>query len=166
MHPTLRQANLTTHVLSSVGWFGAVLVFLVLSVSGLTASDDGSVRGAYVAMDLTARWVIVPLATVAFATGLMQSLTTPWGLFRHYWIVAKLFITLIATALLWLHLQPIGHLADVVRDAALAHGEARGLRIQMVATSAAAAVGLALATVLSVVKPRGLTRYGWSRQRT
>jgi hypothetical protein len=41
-------------------------------------------RAAYLAMDLTSRFVIVPLARASLLTGLAQALGTPWGLFRHY----------------------------------------------------------------------------------
>jgi hypothetical protein len=42
------------------------------------------VRAAYLAMELIARFVIIPLAFASLLTGLIQSLGTPWGLFRHY----------------------------------------------------------------------------------
>ena len=35
--PRLRKFALTAHVVSSVGWLGAVVVFLALSVVGLTS---------------------------------------------------------------------------------------------------------------------------------
>jgi hypothetical protein len=41
-------------------------------------------------MELTTWIVIVPLSLAALLTGVVQSLGTPWGLFRHRWIVAKL----------------------------------------------------------------------------
>ena len=43
--PALRRFTFTTHVTSSVGWIGAVLVFLALAVMGLTSHDDQTVRG-------------------------------------------------------------------------------------------------------------------------
>ena len=35
-------------------------------------------------------------------SGLVQSLGTEWGLFRYYWIVAKLSLTVVATMVLML----------------------------------------------------------------
>ncbi len=84
MTPALRKLNLTAHVTSSVGWLGAVASFLVLSIAGLTSENADSVRGAYVAMNLIGQFMIVPLSLAALATGLIQSLGTHWGLFRHY----------------------------------------------------------------------------------
>jgi hypothetical protein len=57
---------------------------------------------------LTTWIVIVPLSLAALLTGVVQSLGTPWGLFRHRWIVAKLALTVVATVLLLVHTQPIG----------------------------------------------------------
>lgn len=87
------------------------------------------------------------------------------GLVRHYWVIAKLLITVVATLLLLVHMQPVGHLADAAARAALAGGELEGMRIQLIADAAAALLVLLTAAALSVFKPRGLTRYGRRRQR-
>ena len=97
--PGLRKLALTAHVTSSVGWMGAVACFLALAIAGLTGQQDQAVRGAYLAMKVTTWAVIVPLCLASLLTGLTESLTTPWGLFRHYWVVAKLVLTLLATVL-------------------------------------------------------------------
>jgi hypothetical protein len=165
MPPALRKFGLTAHVSSSVGWFGAVAAFLALALSGLTTQDTEMVRAAYLAMNVIGWTVIVPLSLASLLTGVVQSLGTPWGLFRHYWVVIKLLITVFATLLLLVHMQPVGHLARVVATATLVRGELAGLRIQLVADAGAALVALLVAAVLSVYKPRGLTQYGRRRQR-
>ena len=165
MAPALRKFGLTAHVTSSVGWFGAVAGFLALAVSGLTSQDAQVVRAVYLAMNLIGWSVIVPLSLASLLTGLVQSLGTPWGLFRHYWVVIKLLITVFATKLLLVHMQPVGHLARAVATTTLASGELAGLRIQLVADAAAALVALLIAATLSVYKPRGLTQYGRRTQR-
>src|SRR5205823_11372548 len=96
MAPGLRKLALTAHVVSSVGWLGAVAGFLALAVAGLTSRDAQLVRGAYLAMGLTASFVIVPLSLASLLTGLIQALGTTWGLFGRYWILAKLLITILA----------------------------------------------------------------------
>ncbi len=160
MSPGIRKFALTAHVTSSVGWLGAVAGFLALAIAGLTSADAQLVRAVYQAMELTGWFVIVPLSVASLLTGLVQSLGTAWGLFRHYWVVAKLAITLVATLVLLIHMRPIGHIADVVAMATLARGELGGLRIQLVADAGAALVVLLIATTLSVYKPRGLTPHG------
>ncbi|MDQ6901046.1 MAG: hypothetical protein M3072_16375, partial [Candidatus Dormibacteraeota bacterium] len=86
MTPSLRKFALTAHVTCSVGWLGAVAGFLALAVAGLTSRDAQMVRGTYLAMDVTGWFVIVPLSFASLLTGLISSLGTPWGLFRHYWV--------------------------------------------------------------------------------
>src|SRR5712691_3948233 len=100
MTPSLRKFTLTAHITSSVGLLGSIAAFLALAVAGLTSQDAQVVRAVYLAMDLTARFVIVPLAFSSLLTGLIQSLGTPWGLFRHYWVLAKLLLTAFATIIL------------------------------------------------------------------
>jgi len=160
MTPRVRKFALTVHVTSSVGWLGAVAGFLALSVAGLTSQDAQKVRAAYLAMELTGWFVIVPLAFATPLTGLVQSLGTAWGLFRHYWVLVKFLITIPATVLLLVHMKPIGHLASVVAATTLAGGELAGLQIQLVADAGAALLALLVATTLAVYKPRGMTSYG------
>jgi hypothetical protein len=164
MTPRLRKFALTAHVTSSVGWLGAVAGFLALAIAGLTSHDAQLVRAAYLGMELTAWFVIVPLSLASPLTGLVMSLGTTWGLFRHYWVLVKFLITIFATIVLLLHMQPIGHLARVVAETTLSKGELGGLRIQLLANAGAAVVALLVATILSVYKPRGMTPYGWRKQ--
>ena len=162
--PSLRKLALTAHVTASVGWLGAVAGFLALAVAGLASGEDQTVRAAYIAMGLTAWYVIVPLSLAAPLTGLVLSLGTRWGLFRHYWVVAKLVLTVPATLVLLLHLGPIVHMAHVAAAATLAGSDLGRTRVQLVASSAAALLVLIAATALSVFKPRGLTPYGQRNQ--
>lgn len=162
--PRARTLLLTAHVTASVGWLGAVAAFLALAIAGLVSADDATVRASYVAMELTTWAVIVPLCGAAMLTGLIQSLGTPWGLFRHWWVVVKLGLTLAATALLLLHTRPIGQAARAAATGPLAPGDLHGVRVQLVVDAAAALALLLVITALGIYKPRGLTPYGWRRR--
>lgn len=157
MSPGLRKLALTVHVTVSVGWFGAVAGFLALAVAGLISEDGQTVRGSYVAMDLVTRFVIVPFCLASLVTGVVQSLGTPWGLFRHYWVVIKLLLTVLSTVILLVHTQPIRYLAEVAAETTLLSADHHDLRIQLIADAGAALVVLLVATVLAVYKPRGTT---------
>jgi hypothetical protein len=163
MPPLLRKFVLTAHITFAVGWLGAVAGFLALAIVGLKTQDTQFMNSAYLGMDLIARFVILPLSFAPLVTGPILSLGTPWGLFRHYWILAKLFITILSTFILLIHMQPISHLSHLAMDGTLA-GADSSLRIQMVAASGAAVVALLVATALAVFKPRGMTAYGWRKQ--
>ena len=163
MTPLLRKFVLTAHVTFAVGWLGAVAGFLALALAGLNSQDIQIMKAAYLGMDLTARYIILPLSFAPLVTGPVLSLGTPWGLFRHYWILAKLLITVLSTAILLVHMQPISHLALMAMDGTLSSAGS-DQRVQMVVASGAGLLALLLATGLAVYKPRGMTAYGWRKQ--
>ena len=76
MTPPLRKFALTAHVVSSVGWLGAVAVFLGLSIAGMTSQNLETVRAAYLAMESVGLFVLVPFSLASLLTGLAQSLGT------------------------------------------------------------------------------------------
>src|SRR6266496_5215969 len=112
MTPKIRKLTLTAHIVSAVGWMGATAAFLALALAGLTSNDDRLTSSAYVAMKLIGWRVIVPLSLASLLTGLVQSLGTAWGLFRHYWVLFKLLINVSASIVLLLYMQTLGYLAD------------------------------------------------------
>jgi hypothetical protein len=154
-----RKFLLTLHVVPSVGWMGAVAVFLALALAGLLSSDSQIIRASYVAMDITYRTVVVPLGLAAMATGLVSSLGTDWGLFRYYWIVVKLLVTVPTIVLMLAHLRPVNHLASLVSTILLPNTELARPALQLLLYGCAAQFVLLVATVLSTYKPRGRTRY-------
>ena len=160
MPPAVRKAALTVHILSSVGWLGAIAAFLVLAIAGLTSTDPQLVRAAYTGMNLIGWMIIFPLSLASLISGIVQSLGTVWGLFRHHWVLIKLIITALATALLLVHLQPVTAMAEMAVAAELGPSDMNGMRIQLVADAGAAILALLVTSVLSVYKPRGLTRHG------
>ena len=164
MAPGLRKLALTAHVASSVGLLGAVAAFLALSVAGLTTQDAQTVRAAYLAMGLTAWFVIVPLSFAALLTGLVMSLGTTWGLFRHYWVLVKFLLTVVTIIVLLLQMDGISYIAGVAAEMTLGPADLVGLRQSIRTHAAGGLVVLLLTTILSVFKPRGMTRYGWRKQ--
>lgn len=157
----LRKLALTAHVTASVGWFGALAVFLALALAGLAAPDEQAPRAAALAMDLTARRVILPLCLATIATGIIQAFAvTKWGLFRHYWVLFKFLLTAVATAVLLLKLGPIRGLADAAAQAAFAPADYRGLLISLIIHAAGGLAILLAAVVLAIYKPGGMTSHG------
>jgi hypothetical protein len=161
MPPSVRKFALTLHVVSSVGWLGAIVAFLALAITGLTGQNAPIVRAVYLAAEPITWFVIVPFALASLLTGIVQSLGTTWGLFRHYWVLFKLLLTVVATVVLLLYTQTVGFFADV---AAQSSGDLRQLQAPTFVLHSGAALALLLAaTVLAVYKPRGRTRYGWRK---
>ena len=158
--PGIRKLGLTAHISFSVGWFGAVVGFLILAISGLISQRPQMVTANYLTMELIGWFVIVPFCLGALLTGILQSLGTDWGLLKHYWIVVKLILTLVATFVLFLHMQPISYLADIASKKELSYLEFRSVRIQLIADACAALFVLLVATTISVYKPWGKIAYG------
>jgi hypothetical protein len=164
LNPGLRKFVRTAHVTFTVGWLGAVAAFLALAIVGLTSQDTQMVRAVYLPMDLITRFVIVPVSILPLLlTGPLLSLGTPWGLFRHYWIIVKLVISILSTFILLVHLQPINYMARVAAEGTIASAD-RGMQIQLVVAASGGLLALLVATVLAVYKPRGMTPYGWRKQ--
>lgn len=162
MPPAVRRIVLAAHVVVSVGWLGAVAVFLALAVIGLASDDAPTVRGVYLVMSPAAAFVLVPLAFASLVSGLVQSLGTSWGLFRHYWVVFKFLITAVAAAVLWFYMGTFRFMAGVAGDPS---SDLAWVRNPSPALHAMLALlALLVATVLAVYKPRGMTRYGWRKQ--
>jgi hypothetical protein len=158
--PRLRRLVLTVHVVSSVGWIGAVAAYLALVATALTSEDDQKVRAAFLAMELL-YLALIPLAVAALLTGVLQSLGTKWGLLRHYWVAFKLGLTVLATTVLLLHMSAVNSLADKAADTSHNLPDAGGELLH-------AGVGLLVllaTTVLGIYKPPGLTRRGRRKQR-
>lgn len=163
MGPRLRKLALTVHITASVGWLGAVAAYLAFDVTVATSSDAQALRASYIAMGLVTAWALVPLAFTALATGLLMALGTKWGLFRHYWVVISLVLTLFATIVLTIEARTIASLAAAASDPATTDDGLRHLGDTLV-HSVGGLVVLLIVQVLNVYKPRGLTPYGWRKQ--
>ena len=158
MKPRLRKFALIIHIISSVGWLGAVAGFLALAVAGLTSRDVQTVRSMYISMELSGWYVIVPLSLASLGTGLIQSLGTQWGLFRHYWVLYKFLITVVSTLILFGFTKTLNLIGDLGRDATLSIDDLRNP--SPVVHAGLALLALIVTTILSVYKPWGKTRYG------
>jgi hypothetical protein len=155
--PRLRKVVLTTHVVSAVGWIGAVTAYLVLALAALTSDSVETVRAAFIAMELL-YFALVPLAAVALLTGLAQALGTNWGLLHHYWVLAKFVLTVIAFTVMVLNLETVSAHADHVVHSPAA--DLPGAAAHDLQHAVGGLVILLLAAILGLYKPRGLTRYG------
>jgi small-conductance mechanosensitive channel len=155
MTPRLSKLVLTAHITFSVGWLGAVAVFIVLAITGLTTMDNQLSRSALLAMDLSAWFVIVPFCLTSLFTGLVQAFGTKWGLFKHYWIVVKLFLTIAMTILLLLHMQPISYLAGVATETSFSNSQYAEQLLDIITKAGAAILVLIAITTISIYKPWG-----------
>lgn len=161
MSPGLRKLVLTTHVTISVGWLGAVVAYLALAITAVASGSPELERAAFMSMEVIGWYVIVSLAIGALLTGAVQSLTTPWGLFRHHWVLTKLILTSLATIILVKHMPTVSRVVDQVRSST----DPGMVRVHLLVHAAAGLAVLVAITALSIFKPWGRTAYGRRKQR-
>lgn len=78
----------------------------------------------------------------------------------HAWVLVKFLLTLVGTAILLGHMRRVSQMSAIAAETLLASGDHGMLRTQLVVHAAGGLVVLLTATVLSVFKPWGRTRYG------
>lgn len=106
--------------------------------------------------------MLVPLAFASLLTGIVISLGTVWGVFRHYWVVFKLLIAVFATIVLLIYMGTFRLMAGVAADRSVDLAMVRNASPMLHAVLAL--LLLLVATELAVYKPRGMTPYGWRKQ--
>lgn len=164
MTPSLRKFALTAHITFSVGWIGAIAAYLALVVAAMIRQDEQTLRFVWSAMELIGWSAIVPLSVAALMTGVVQSLGTSWGLFRHYWVVISLVLATLAAVILWQHMPTVSYFAAASE---MDNSDISRLQSELGGELLHAGVGLLVllvVEVLNVYKPRGVTPYGWRKQ--
>ena len=146
---------LTSHITSSVGWLGAVAIFLVFAITALISQNIQLVRSCCMVMSLCTWFVIIPFCLLSLLTGIIQAAFTKWGVFKHYWIIVKLVLTVASTFLLFLHLQPINYLSGMAQEQSFTNSLYAQQIIDLIIKSGAALFVLLIITTVSVYKPWG-----------
>ncbi|WGW13607.1 hypothetical protein LWF01_07575 [Saxibacter everestensis] len=173
--PVWRKALLTAHICTSLGWWGADVVLLILAVIGLTSDSPSHVLTSYAALSLFGPAALITLSLGALLTGVLLGLGTKWGLLRFIWVVVKLLATIVLCALVIFLLTPnlrdAGMLtlpdgaAPVVDQAVLSADDVRAglgeLPRELIMPPIVSLTVLTVLTVISVYKPWG--RIGRSR---
>lgn len=165
LKPAARRLVLTIHIVSSIGWIGVYLVMLTLVITGLTASDPGVVRAAYVVMQVIDANLTVPITLTMLVSGVVLSVGTKWGLTRYYWVLVKIVISAVLTALVlaWQEGRLAAAAAAVSAvDSGLPANPSNGAIMPPIVVITAALV----ATVLSVYKPWGRTPWAARKRLT
>src|SRR3954463_7552850 len=101
--PRWRKLLLTTHIGSSVGLLGTDATVVLLAVAGARGYDPAVV---YPAAQLIGSLLLVPAALLSLLTRGLLGGVTPWGLFRHWWVVVKLTLTTAGAVLALVVLTP------------------------------------------------------------
>jgi hypothetical protein len=150
--PRWRKTVLTLHVITAVGWLGTDLVLVTLGISGVAGADPAVV---YPAMGLIGTTLFIPLSLAVWLIGVFNAWTTPWGVFRHWWVMTKLAIVTVMLGLVVFALRP--NLVAALNDGgALPQQQRLNLLVAPIVSSTL----LIIATVLSTFKPWGRRQPG------
>ncbi|MEV0121736.1 DUF2269 domain-containing protein [Streptomyces sp. NPDC050703] len=151
-----RRATLVVHVVGAAGWLGLSLGLVALALTALSTESSAATEAAVRSMQVFTDWLVLPLALLTLLSGLLLSLGTPWGLARHRWVYTKFWLTLITTAASAVALRPgINETVGIV-----AAGEPITDAADLIAGPIVSLGAYVFMTVLSVLKPWGLTRRG------
>jgi hypothetical protein len=130
------------HVVTSVGWLSQAAALLALLLYGMNTGDVSAFRMARVLDHHVLAW----MGAASAFSGMMLSATTPWGFFRHWWVLSKFVITIVQLYV------GIFILSDNLEAAANGH-----ITVWMPVGTGLMISGFAFQTWLSVAKPWGRT---------
>lgn len=146
------------HLTSVIAWVGSAIV--MNSIRHLVPVSDGA--GMYYMADFLEAVdmkILVPGAIVCLITGLLYSLLTPWGFFKHRWVSVKWVLTILMIALGTFFMGPLVK-ENVVIGQDLMTGNAQGIADTYWQNVAASAKWgalqiflLAFTIIISVLKP-------------
>ena len=155
LKPPWRKLLLSMHLIVSVGLLGSDAAVLMLCIAGARGADPNTV---YPAAHLIGSTLLVPLALLALASGMLLGLLTPWGIVRYWWVTISLALTAGGTVLGTFVLVPT---LGAAADAAVATPGTHALsvdRLGLVKDASAASIVLIVTVLLSVYKPFGRLR--------
>lgn len=159
LSPAPRKLWLTLHVGFSAGWLGMSAAMTVLSLLGMLTTDVDLQRAVYFIMHLFDLALIIPLVLLSILTGLMVSLGTPWGLFQYWWVVIKLLIAVSIVG--FAAAQENFWVRELAEQTAQNRATDGGpVALNLVICMIVFFIALWIATILSIYKPWGRTRWG------
>jgi uncharacterized membrane protein len=107
------------HALFACMWVGAGIILTVKQFF-ITPTSDGELYGVLATMDFIDMYIIIPGAMGVLLTGLLYSIWTHWGWFKHNWITAKWIICIYGVAFGTYPLGPwMSSLAQISKDQGL-----------------------------------------------
>ncbi|MFI9839787.1 hypothetical protein ACIHFD_22330 [Nonomuraea sp. NPDC051941] len=150
MRPSIRKTVMVIHVIASVALVGEVWGLVVLNTAAALTKDAGLAHAAYRLMPALVFAGGIPLSLIALISGITLGLTSHWGLFRYYWVAAKLVLLVAVICVGMFLFDPEGMAAATEGGAAVPATRQWG---QVAALGTQIAM-LMTATTLSVFKPR------------
>ncbi|MFD0590951.1 hypothetical protein ACFQZE_23430 [Paenibacillus sp. GCM10027627] len=87
------------HVIAASAWIGGTLGMLILALHLQFGTHNEQLTYTIFSMEIIDESLLKYPALVTLLTGVLLSVWTQWGLFKHYWVAIKLVLT-VATILI------------------------------------------------------------------
>ena len=162
--PGTRKALLTLHVALSGIFLGVAVVMVTLAVLAAGAEDVAVAHSHYALLESFDLTILPWFSLSSIMSGLAVSLTGKWGLVKHYWVLVKFILAVLAVASGLAFVQ--GWVVTAAEGSAqLVATAGRSVELGtdpswLVGGFGFGGVLVLAATVLSVYKPWGRTWFG------
>ena len=162
---SVRKLTLTIHIVAAIGWIGVDFVLFVFALTGMTTDDPTTLATCYLAIDMFAVVLLLPLGLITLASGLLLGWGSKYGIARYHWVFWKLILNVVLTTLVVVLLRPgVSEAADAVAGPT----DTLSYRLDqaqanLIFPPTVSITVLTFATVLAVYKPWGRTKYGQRR---
>ena len=148
------------HLFTVCCWIGGAMSMILLNLHNTAATQEGMLYGMNMSSHLIDVWIVVRFGALScLVSGLLYSLLTPWGFFKHKWIVVKWVLTisciLFGMFFLGVHEKNMLELSHMVGNSALVSPEYMIIRNNQFYLSLVQIAFLLFMVSLSVIKPWG-----------
>jgi hypothetical protein len=94
----VKQKNwlVSAHLASGAIWLGTGLCLVIMGVRNAHAPNGDALYAINEICKFLDDFVIVPTATLSLVTGFFLSWFTNWGFVKHYWVITKWVLTVLA----------------------------------------------------------------------
>lgn len=155
--PKVRKLLLLVHIATAGAWLGVDLVLGILTFTALTSSATPAAAAA-VSIAAFTIWPLTIAGLLTLTTGILLGIGSKYGLLRYWWVLIKLVLNIVLTALV-----PVLLLSGVVTLhesglSALGTGSAPTVPMTALFPPIVSSTALAFAMTLSVFKPWGRIR--------
>ncbi|WP_152365295.1 hypothetical protein [Microlunatus speluncae] len=158
LRPGVRKLVLLLHIMSAGAWLGLDVAMAVAIFTGLNTDDPQLAAALFQALETITVLPLLTTGIVCLITGLFLGWGSKYGVVRYWWVLIKLILNLILTALVLVALrsgvQAVGAFGAVLAQDPTATADLQGIIYPPIVSPTA----LTIAMILAVFKP-------WSRIR-
>jgi len=157
-----KQLLVSIHVIAVALWFGGTMGMFLLGLYAKNAENGAQLYYTLASMHVIDESMLKYPALATLITGVMLSVWTHWGLFKHYWVVIK-FVLTIGTILLGIFfLQDwfsfLLTTAEQLGFSAIQREDFQNTWLSMIVTGSFNLLCLILMTFVTYMKPFGKIR--------